>query len=322
MTDTLNPIRQCFEAPPLVGLAEPSVLVVEFGGTKTSVVEGKRFIRSKNVDVAPTLHNLDEAIEDVAGRSGVLLAGRAINAVAVSIAGEVSPNGLTIVRGGPLQAYGWTEDKEPDIRGKLADALGVEHEAVTILNDGESAGLAERHADRVDGRLYQDGFLGLIQTVSSGNGGAVYDINGAKNTEPGHTDSGRVAPVQCGCGGDRCIEAHISGDSVAAAWAKELPHIKHMEDLDPTDPRWTEYSQIFITMQERLLASLAERGLKPDKLAYFGSVALKTPGPLTNLTRFMANIRPHVMVTAATYGDLSGLQGAYLATKDKLDQAA
>lgn len=290
----------------VAGTAEPLILVGDIGGSKISLATGGESIDC--VDYSRTPRDIQSAFDTIAVRSAVILDGRVPDVVSFSIAGEVSKDGETITRGGPLQEYGWVGER---IREGIAEAARAKPDMAFMANDTESAALAEREIDRRRGRLVP-GYKGLIETISSGNGGAVYDEDGATNIEPGHLDSGQEAPVVCGCGGRTCLEAHISGNSVGAAWGTRLEHVPH------NDPRWAAYHELFARMQIIKLDKL--RGLRhnPQKWSFFGSVALLGPEVVENFASRLAEVEPAIYVTRAHYGNQSGLYGAYFAAKERL----
>jgi hypothetical protein len=167
-------------------------------------------------------------------------------------------------------------------------------------------------------RYLLNGGQGYVETVSTGNGGAIFDLSGSVNVEPGHIPSGEKAPVQCGCKGEDCVEAWIGGSAVAKVWGDR------MEDVDIADERWDAYQEAFSRMQIIKLDALRERGHDPEVWYMYGSVALK--GPRNILGDFASDLihdPEHAMpVTAATYGDDSGLYGAYFFLHEQLASAA
>jgi predicted NBD/HSP70 family sugar kinase len=298
------------------GYEVPLIGTADVGGTKTFVAIGEDDI--SNCEAFDTPDSLDETINTVRLIVGERLGGRALNGMGIAIAGEVDDEQSTIVRAGPLQGRGWLGKA---IRQMFADKLNIPFDAAVLINDAESAGLAERDAlmDEIRRIIAEQGhFQGFMETVSSGNGGSIFDINGAKNVEPGHIDSGREAPVICGCKKTKCIEAWISGNSVAEAW-DNTP----MEKVPGDDPRWDTYLDTFFEMQLIKLEELRRRGYEPVIWSLFGSVALKGPRfPINDFKARLATVEPNIRVTKAIHGDKSGLYGAYYATRDMLARAA
>ena len=295
------------EAPSIIGIAEPTTLILDIGGSKISLVEGAETL--DRIDLFKTPEDLDSAIKKIARHSAVILGDRKLDALGVAIAGEVSPDEETIVRGGPLQAYGWTDRL---IRQALAEAHDIKPENVMIINDAASAGYGEREFHRRTGSLGKD-YQGFIETISTGNGGAVYDAKGSVNVEPGHIDSGEEARVACGCGKKTCIEAHISGGSMAAAIGRGLENVLHDDQI------WVEYKDTFNRLQLVKLEALRRKGYdRLEQWSFFGSVALLGPGIVEDFGKFLASVKPNIEVTRAHFGDRSGLYGAYFALQERL----
>lgn len=299
------------EAPAFVQGEEPLVAVWDIGGTKSSAAVGGEHIDPERIVTLETCSDPEENAARLAEATLELTGGRRPDLIGSAVAGEVSENGLTIVRAGQLRSYGWLGKP---IKAMIADANGLPIERAEIINDVESAGWAQREADRRRRMQYLlRGGQGYIETVSSGTNGAIYDLSDVVNVESGHISSGEEAPVQCGCGGTDCVEAHIGGNPVAEAWGKR------MEQVDVDDTRWDAYQRVFARMQVVKLDALRERGFNPKYWYMFGSVSLK--GPRNVLGDFASQLvedPEHAMpVAAATYGDESGLYGTYFAVRDR-----
>jgi predicted NBD/HSP70 family sugar kinase len=291
----------------------PPIAVIDLGGTKCAVAVG--FDRIEVCKSFATPDTLDETVEAIYKEVRTQLGERSLAGFGCAIAGELSEDRETIVRAGPLQERGWIG---LPVKRKIVVKLGVEPDTVEMLNDAEAAALAELEDAKKQGLLVIPGFQALVETISSGNGGAVFDKNGAENVEPGHIDSGKKAPVICGCGKPNCIEAWISGKSVAKAWGVPMETVK-----DPDDSRWDRYLETLFEMQQIKLEALRGQGYDPKLWSLFGSVALKGPRMVVEDFRDrLAVVEPGITVKRARYGDKSGLYGAYFATQAKLAEAA
>jgi predicted NBD/HSP70 family sugar kinase len=299
---------------PKLGETDPfPIAAIDLGGTKCAVAVG--FDQIEEVKSFKTPDTLDETVDAIYVEVEAQLDGRSLAGFGCAIAGEVSESGETIVRAGPLQERGWVD---LPIKRKLVEKLNVDPETGHILNDAGAAALAEREEAERQGLLVVPGFQAFIETISSGNGGAIFDKDGATNVEPGHIDSGKEAPVVCGCGKPNCIEAWISGNSVAQAWGTSMETVK-----DPNDPRWEAYLETLFEMQQIKLEALRRRGYDPKLWSLFGSVALKGPRMVVEDFRDrLVVVEPDIQVIRATYGDRSGLYGAYFAAQAMLAEAA
>lgn len=308
----------------LIGIERPLIVAVDAGATRTRIAMGREVLNLTTMVEFPTDHDFQVHTDKVAEHIEAMTGKEKPIMVGYDIAGEVSADGLTIVKAGQLHAYGWTGKP---ITAETAAALNIDNASLFLLNDLVSAGFAQREADRqrITGDLFRkkmlrDDYAGAIMTISTGNNTAVYSAKEVKNTESGHEQvEGLSAEVACGCGQFDDAEALISGTAILNRFRTSG------KDIHPDDSRWASYRETLLAVLTQQLQTFQDRvgenGQRLRQLSLFGSVALGNSGAVTFLQQHRL-AEPAVSVVRAKYGDHSGLYGAFYAAQERLDEAA
>jgi len=288
-------------AVPLVGTAEPTILVVDLGGSWSRFAVGGEPIDEELIAKHQTLPGYEDTVAQV-GRAAAFLCEKKPDAIGFGIAGQMTDGTLT--EGGKLKQFGWVGRP---IASDIAAALNLDPSRVVGLNDVAAAAKAEQVATNRQGNTDTQ----AIYTLSTGFGGALFTPRSIIPDEPGHEYL--RAGAQCACGRDGCLEAHVSGLGIAAKYGLgDAP-------LPPDDPRWSRVKGDLVAGVYSMLDRYAEDGHNPRRLSFFGSVALKGPDILGCLRDGLMGLRDDApQVDTATYGDVSGLQGAYFAARETL----
>ena len=298
--------------PALIGVAQPKILIGDFGGTWSRMQAHYPATRPESTPSAydtavryPTPFTYGEAIEQVAFAASNLLGRKKPDAFGFGVAGQIDKDGV-IVTAGKLAEYGWVGEQ---VTADIAQVLGMDPSNVAGMNDVAVAAKAEQQARAAGGKY---GFEG-IYTLSTGLGGALYSPEGIAPDEPGHEFL--RAGAMCGCGKDGCIEAHVSGSGI------ERKYGLRGEAIPPEDPIWDGVRSDLVQGFDKLLSTYGESfGETPTRLSFYGSVALKGPHILESLQVGLGEIRGDETpeVARAAYGDQSGLYGAYYLAQETL----
>lgn len=292
--------------PTLIGVAEPRIVVFDFGGTDTRVTLGSEHIDIDHALRYPTPDSYQGSIWSAAEAARVLLGGARPDGVGFGVAAEMT-NGIP-TRGGKLREYGWLGNNPAY---DIATELNIDSAVVVGENDTYVAAEAERHARRPT-----ESDVEAIYTHSTGLGGARFTKQEIIPGEPGHVFL--KGNAHCACGGKGHIEAYVSGAGIKELYgieAKDLPH---------EDSRWQtiqgDMADGVVALQEHYREL---DGKVPNRLSFFGSIALKGPDMLASLSmdlkKRLGEEAPSV--ARAHYGNSSGLQGAYFMAR-RLLQAA
>lgn len=277
-----------------IGLAEPLILAVDNGGTNTRLLlrEGEAPVESR---VYTTPRDYGEAIETMHVFAKTMAGKRKIDAIGFAIAGKIADG--CIVSAGELQDYGWVGEL---FQEDVAQEFGIESDLVILHNDCVAAAKAQQVANvKVKGAE-----SGYVATISTGFGGAGFRQDELIPDEPGHEflKEGAV----CGCGGNGCAEAHISGSGIERKYGLKA------EDLSPE--LWQEVLSDTVEAHALLLQRFEKMGFMPASLHYFGSVAIKGPNVLQAIRQGLMGRRDEVPfmpgIALATHGEDSGLVGA------------
>lgn len=284
------------EAPNQIGLVEPLIVAVDNGATNTRIAvrEGDQVLETLTYT---TPYYYQTAINEL-GKNILDLSGKKPQAIGFAIAGEV--DGISIVKAGQLQEYGWCERPFSE---DVAAVIGIEPAAIVLMNDCVAAAKAQQVANRKVGAPD----VGYIETISTGFGGAGFRGDELIADEPGHEFY--KPGLRCGCGQDGCAEAYISGSGIRQRFQQSAERLEmHLWARVTADA-----AEIHFQMLERLKA----KGLDPQTLYLFGSVALKSPVMLPDLR---AELDGYVGVEEATHRDDSGLVGAGDAALELINQ--
>lgn len=297
------------EVPQLIGVAEPVVVAIDNGGTNTriSVMHGETALSP--LQGYPTPQDYDTAINRIGEVTERVAGGRKINAVGFAVAGAVE--GGVIKSAGELKKYGWCERPfSADVAGRLA----VDAEGIVLLNDCGAAAKSQQ----VENRLSGGPNVGYIETISTGWGGAGFNVseNTLKPDEPGHNFL-REGAI-CGCGQQGCAEAHISGSGIFRKFGVRG------EDL-PAE-QWETVVKDTVDAHAQMLERFEAEGFTPSTLYFFGSVALKSPYVLSGLRDGLQELAENShrvpflpFIEQATNGDDSGIKGAEYAARELLN---
>lgn len=289
-------------APSLIGIAEPTIVTADFGGTYSTILEGERLMQpGTKILRYETPKSYDQAIEQIGMRTAALLGRKRLDGFGFGAAGKIVDG--VVKTAGQLAEYGWVGR---DVTNDIAAALGIDSAFVVGLNDVEAAAKAEQTARKAE----QDGPEGIF-TLSTGFGGAIYTQEKIITDEPGHKflEYG----VQCGCGNNGCIEAHISGSGIKRKYGTAA------EDIPANDSRWVLIKKDVIAALDLTLSRYGIEGHTLKRLSFYGSVALKGPEMLAAITEGMADTFIEAPeVAPATYGENSGLFGAYYAVRERI----
>ena len=185
-----------------------NVLAVDIGGTKLAVavvddrgrLEGRITVPTPRTTDPEQLWSVLAAVVDGASRAG-------LDACGVGVGGPMGPGGELI---SPLNIPAW---RDFPLRRRLAELTGL----VTFVdNDAKALALGEGWCGAAAG---VDNYLAMV--VSTGVGaGIVLDgrlLDGAEGNA-GHIGHVIVVPGgrRCACGAFGCLEAEVSGPSIAA----------------------------------------------------------------------------------------------------------
>jgi predicted NBD/HSP70 family sugar kinase len=284
----------------LIGQAEPQVIVADIGASWTSMVAGSEPIQDLEITKCPTPRGYDEAIAQLGRAAYLLLDGKRPDAFGFGVAGQLTDGFIT--EAGQLKEYGW---QGKPIIFDIADELGLGYSQIVGMNDMAAAAKGEQTAANRAG----DTDTQAIFTWSTGFGGALFTPDKIIPDEPGHQ---HLRPgAMCGCGRDGCLEAYISGSGIARRFNLGENY------LPADDPRWALVKADSVVGVDSMLDRYKDNGYNPRRLSFFGSVALKGPGMLDSLRAGLGHLRPYSpRIGIATFGDNSGLQGAYFAARE------
>ena len=189
------------------GLIVDTVLAVDVGGTKIAagiVDSSGTLLRAAT---APTPREPDpEAVFAALTSAVAQVQPDGVRALGVGSAGPMSAGGVTV---SPLNIAGWNGFP-------LLERLEREYSLPTVV-DGDAKALALGEGWRGAGAGVDD-FLAMVVSTGVG-GGLVVDgrlLDGAAGNA-GHVGHVVVVPdgAPCGCGGQGCLEAEISGTGIA-----------------------------------------------------------------------------------------------------------
>src|SRR5436305_5494343 len=98
------------EFAPLTGLARPTIVTADLGGTHTSIIEANRLVQhadNPHIEIprysTPTTY--DEAIYQIGKRTAALLNGRRLDGFGFGVAAQVTDGAIT--KAGQLTTYAW-----------------------------------------------------------------------------------------------------------------------------------------------------------------------------------------------------------------------
>ncbi|MFL6122103.1 ROK family protein [Actinophytocola sp.] len=188
----------------------PSVLALDIGGTKLAagVVDGTGRVRS--FLAAPTPAGPERALDRLfsLGRKAVADAGAEVAAVGIGCGGPLDADRGVLLS--PPHLPGW---RDVPVAELASAAFG---RPAAVDNDGTAAAEAEHRFGAGVGTTHM-----VYLTLSTGvGGGAVLDgrvyrgVTG-NGTELGHVVVERRGRRCRGCGGRGCLEAYVSGTSIA-----------------------------------------------------------------------------------------------------------
>jgi len=286
----------------LGGRAQPRIVTFDIGGTWTRAVLGTDYIDQAEIVRTPTLPDYSQMLGKLGNISATLLDGKRADAVGFGIAGQITDG--TITKAGKLAEYGYVGK---NIVVDISDQTGLDPARVAGNGDTHSAAFAERRF--LNGNVE----VGGIYTWSTGFGGTRFTPDSIMPDEPGHEFF--EAGALCGCGGDGCLEAHVSGSGI------ERKYGVRGENIPAGDPRWAEVTSNMAAGLDMMLDRYeGDDGLVPTYISFYGSVAMKGPGVLDGVRSGIQDIRGSEapQIGLAAYGDESGLYGAYFAALDTL----
>jgi glucokinase len=189
------------------GLTVDTVLAVDVGGTKIAagIVDASGVLLRSATAATPREPDPEAVFAALTGAVAAV-APDGVRAVGVGSAGPMSAGGVTV---SPLNIAGW--DGFP-----LLSRLEQEYGLPTVV-DGDAKALAVGEGWRGAGAGVDD-FLAMVVSTGVG-GGLVVDgrlLDGAAGNA-GHVGHVVVVPdgAPCGCGGQGCLEAEISGTGIA-----------------------------------------------------------------------------------------------------------
>lgn len=248
----------------------------------------------------------NDAIEKIGAAVSSLTGGKRPDAVGFGVAGQLDNTGV-MAKAGKLTEYGWVGK---NVVLDIAEVLGVDPANVAGANDVKAAAKGEQTVRNKRPDPYS---LEALYTISTGLGGALYRPDEIIPDEPGH-EFLRAGAV-CGCGYDGCLEAHVSGSGI------ERKYGMRGEKIPRTDPTWDAVRSDLVEGFSGMLARYETTfGESPTRLSFYGSVALKGPQILEGLQTGLQEIHgPNTPeISAAAFGDNSGLHGAYFMAQETL----
>jgi glucokinase len=186
----------------------PDALAIDIGGTKLAVarVDEQGRARGRRTVPTPAAGSAAGMFEALWALVDAVLEDGPVRVCGVGCGGPMTPGGELV---SPLNIPAW---RDAPLRSTLAERLGV---PVFVDNDAKALALGEGWCGAAAGcRDY------LAMVVSTGLGGAtVLDgrlLDGAAGNA-GHVGHVVVVPdgAPCACGSQGCLEAEISGPSIA-----------------------------------------------------------------------------------------------------------
>ncbi len=193
-----------------------TVLALDIGGTKLAagVVDAEGRVLRKASAPTPRGEDAEQVLAALLGAARQV-GGDGALACGTGSAGPMTLHGETV---SPLNIPGW--DAFP-LRQRLADELGL---PVVVDNDAKALALGEGWRGAAAG---VGSFLAMVVSTGVG-GGLVVDgrlLDGAQGNA-GHVGHVVVVPggARCGCGGQGCLEAEISGTAIARRTGRPAEH--------------------------------------------------------------------------------------------------
>ena len=308
------------EIPNFIGTAEPVIVSVDNGGTNTRIN-----VKSGDTELGSVAYTTPEdyerAIISLSLATKLISGGRPVDAIGFAIAGQVDDG--TIVDAGQLRAFGWCD--KPFGEDVVAQ-IDMNPNNIILLNDCGAAAKSQLVENRKNG----DGDIGYIETISTGWGGAGFNVadNLLVPDEPGHNFLRSGA--KCGCGREGCAEAHISGSGIERKFGVPGQNLN--------SEQWKTVISDMVTAHAEMLNRFAAGEFTPAGLYFFGSVALKGQGIRSTESRQEDELKAHGVlqdlrdglkkrqdelpflpaIVVATNGDDSGIIGAEYAARELL----
>lgn len=190
--------------------SEPTILVVDIGGTKTSIALGHG-TRVTNIIHFPSQHHqtATQLVDAIAQKGAGLAAEQhlGIDGVAVGVPGAVDPDAGMVLSAANLPLHRFP------LAGALGDSFGAV--PVSVENDANCGVMAEAIFGRARG------FTDVVYlTLSTGVGVGI--ITSGRLLRGAHGTAGEIGHIQladdgepCGCGSRGCLEAYASGPAIA-----------------------------------------------------------------------------------------------------------